>query len=183
MALKATIYKVELQISDMDRHYYATHALTLAMHPSETEQRLMARVLAFALHADERLEFGKGLSDDQEPDLWRKDYGGDIEQWIELGQPEEARIRKACGRAGQVVVVNYAGRSAELWWEKAGGALARNKNLTVIDLPVDAVEALAAQSDRGMRLQCLIQDGEMQLINGDTSIAVRPATRMAASAH
>jgi len=98
MALNATIYKAELQVSDMDRHYYATHTLTVARHPSETVERLMVRLLAFALYADERLEFGKGLSDGDEPALWRKAYSGDIEQWIELGQPDEARIRKACGR-------------------------------------------------------------------------------------
>ena len=88
MAPNATIYKAEVQVSDMDRHYYATHALTLARHPSETEERLMVRLLAFMLHADERLEFGRGLSTEDEPDLWRKDYGGEIEQWIELGQPD-----------------------------------------------------------------------------------------------
>src|SRR5690348_18273606 len=102
MALNSTIYKVELQISDMDRHYYATHALTLARHPSETEERLMVRLLAFALHADDRLEFGKGLSDEDQPALWRRAYTDEIEQWIELGQPDEARIRKACGRARRV---------------------------------------------------------------------------------
>jgi uncharacterized protein YaeQ len=105
MAPKATIVKAELQVTDMDRHYYALHNLTLAQHPSETVERLMVRLLAFALHADERLEFGRGLSDEDEPALWRRDYTGDIEQWIEVGQPDESRIRKACGRAQQVVVV------------------------------------------------------------------------------
>jgi len=100
MAPKATIYKAELQVSDMDRQYYATHALMLAQHPSETVERLMVRLLAFALHADERLEFGRGLSTDDEPDLWRKSLTGEIEQWIELGQPDEQHIRKACGRVG-----------------------------------------------------------------------------------
>src|SRR5690242_20631572 len=134
MALNATIYKAELQVSDMDRHYYATHALTLARHPSETEERLMVRLLAFALHADERLEFGKGLSSEDEPDLWRKALSGEIEQWIDLGQPDEQRIRKACGRAREVIVVNYGGRASDVWWEKNAGALARSKNLVVLDV-------------------------------------------------
>ena len=181
MAPKATIYKAELQISDMDRHYYATHALTLAQHPSETDERLMVRLLAFALHADERLEFGRGLSTDDEPDLWRKSLTGDIEQWIELGQPDEQRIRKACGRARQVVVVSYSGRSADIWWDKIGAGLARSKNLTVIDIPATAVQALAALADRNMQLQCLIQDGHAQLMNDKASVTVEPTTRMAPS--
>ncbi len=106
MALNSTTYRIELSISDMDRGYYATHTLTLARHPSETDERLMVRLLVFALRADERLLFGKGLSSDDEPDLWRKDLTGDILEWIELGQPDEQRIRKACGRARQVVVVS-----------------------------------------------------------------------------
>ena len=150
MALNATIYKAELQVSDMDRHYYATHALTLARHPSETDERLMVRLLAFALHADERLEFGKGISSDDEPDLWRKDLTGEILQWIELGQPDEQRIRKACGRARQVVVVNYGGRASDIWWEKNAAQLARAKNLTVIDIPAPAVVELTALAERGM---------------------------------
>ena len=180
MALNATIYKAELQVSDMDRHYYATHALTLARHPSETEERLMVRLLAFALHADERLEFGKGLGSDDEPDLWRKDFGGDIEQWIELGQPDEARIRRACGCARQVVVVNYGGRSADLWWEKNRTALARSKNLCVIDVSA-ATDALAAMAERGMRLQCMIQDGHVQIFGnaGNEALGIEPAVRMA----
>ena len=133
MAPKATIYKAELQVSDMDRQYYATHALTLAQHPSETVERLLVRLLAFALHADERLEFGRGVSTDDEPDLWRKSLTGEIEQWIELGQPDEQHIRKACGRARQVVVISYSGRSSDVWWDKIAAGLARSKNLTVID--------------------------------------------------
>ena len=178
MALGSTIHKVELSISDMDRHYYATHELTLARHPSETEQRLMARLLAFMLYADERLEFGRGLSDDNEPALWRKAYTGEIECWIEVGQPDEARIRKACGRARQVVVLNYAGRSADIWWGKAATALARNRNLVVLAIDEADMQRLADLCDRGMRLQCLIQDGELQIIDGDTTLAIRPHTRM-----
>jgi len=182
MALNATIYKAELQVSDMDRNYYATHMLTLARHPSETEERLMVRLLAFMLHADERLEFGKGLSSDDEPDLWRKDLGGDIEQWIELGQPDEARIRKASGRAREVVVVTYGGRAADTWWERNASALARTRNLTVVDVSA-AVAALAGLAGRTMRLQCMIQDGQVQVFgNADTdAVSIDPLLRLAPS--
>ena len=179
MALNATIYKVELQVSDMDRHYYATHALTLARHPSETEERLMVRLLAFAMYADERLEFGKGISDEDEPALWRKAYTDEIELWIEVGQPDETRIRRACGRSRQVVVINYGGNVAEIWWNKVGASLSRNRNLTVLDLPAGTVAGLAALLQRGMRLQCLIQDGQLQLMNDTDAVAVDPLRRMA----
>lgn len=179
MALKATVRKIELQLSDMDRHYYATHALTLAQHPSETDARLMARVVAFALHAHERLEFGRGLSVDDEPDLWRRDLTGDIEQWIDLGQPDEARVRRACGRARNVLLVTYAGRSADIWWEKTGAALSRSKNLDVIDLPAAELDALAAWTGRGLELQCLIQDGRMQWIHGEESVEFEARVRLA----
>ncbi|MGC1548594.1 MAG: YaeQ family protein [Rhodanobacter sp.] len=178
MALNATIYKVELQISDMDRHYYATHALTLARHPSETEERLMVRLLAFALYADDRLEFGKGLSDEDEPALWRKAYTDEIELWIEVGQPDETRVRKACGRARQVSVINYGGRSADIWWDKAASTLSRSKNLTVLDIPEATVQQLTTLLNRGMRLQCLIQDGEIQLMDGETTVTIQPLARL-----
>ena len=178
MAINATIYKIELQISDMDRHYYATHALTLARHPSETDERMMVRVLAFALYADERLEFGKGLSVDDEPDLWRKERNGDIAHWIDLGHPDPARIRKACGRASQVIVINYGGRGADIWWDKSASDLKRSRNLSVIDIAVGAVDALAALAERGLRLQCLIQDGHVQIISGETVIGIDPQPRM-----
>jgi uncharacterized protein YaeQ len=179
MALKATIYKAELQVSDMDRHYYATHALTLAQHPSETDERLMARLFAFAVLADERLEFGRGLSSDDEPDLWRRDRDGTIAQWIELGHPDESRLRRASGRAGEVVVLNYGGRASDLWWDKNAAALARLKNLSVLYIGTDETTALSRLLARSMRLQCLIQDGEVQLLGETASVIVRPLRRSA----
>jgi len=178
MAPKATIYKAELQVTDLDRHYYASHALTLAQHPSETDTRLLVRLIAFALHADERLEFGRGLSDEDEPALWRRDYTGLIEQWIELGQPDESRLRKASGRAAQVVVVGYGGQAADTWWKRNAAVLGRIRNLTVMEL--DDVEVAAATEllGRGMRVTAMIQDGELQLMDADRSASLRPRLRM-----
>jgi len=178
MALAATTYKVELSISDIDRGYYAAHEFTLARHPSETEERLMVRLLAFALYADERLQFGKGINSDDEPDLWRKDLTGEIVDWIELGNPDQQRIRKASGRARHVIVVNYGGRSSAIWWEKNNTALARAKNLTVIDIPQGAVQALAALAERTMRLQCMIQDRQVQIFGSNAEVTIEPAVRM-----
>jgi uncharacterized protein YaeQ len=177
MAPKSTIHKAQLQVSDMDRHHYGSHALVLAQHPSETDERVMLRLLAFALHADERLEFGRGLSTDDEPDLWRKDLTGTIEQWIELGLPDESRLRKACGRAREVVLLTYGGRAADLWWEKNAPALERCRNLVVLDIPPDASKALASRLARGMDLQAVIQDGVVQLIDGDVTLEIAPVAR------
>ena len=183
MALKATVVRAELQISDLDRHYYATHPLTLAQHPSETDERLVVRLLAFALYADERLEFGRGLSTDEDPDLWQRDYTGEIERWIDLGQPDESRVRKACGRAREVVVLNYGGRAADLWWEKNARALARHDNLVVLDLPDDQVQALAALYSRGLRWTVMVQDGEVSLLDAEgRELVVRPVLRTGTAA-
>lgn len=181
MSPKSTVYKVELQISDMDRHYYQAHTLTLALHPSETLDRMMVRVLAFGLNADEALSFGRGLSSDDEPDLWRRDPTGSIEQWIEVGQPDEQRIRRACGRARQVIIYNYSGRGAQIWWDKIGGALARSKNLTVVDLPAHACEEMARLAERTTRLQLMIQDGQIQLMNDAVTVQIDPVVRIAAT--
>ena len=179
MAPNATIIKAELQITDMDRHYYASHNLVLAQHPSETPERLMVRLLAFALHADERLEFGRGLSNEDEAALCRRDDTGDIVQWIDVGLPDESRIRKACARARQVIVVTYGGRAADLWWSKNAAGLSRFKNLSVIDLDDDGVDAVTTLFDRGMRLTAMIQDGELQLMSSEANVALRPTVRMA----
>jgi uncharacterized protein YaeQ len=168
MALKATIFKADLQIADMDRHYYQEHALTLARHPSETDERMMVRLLAFARHASAALVFGKGLSDAEEPDLWAKDLTGAIDLWIEVGQPDEKRILKACGRAAQVVVYSYSSTS-HIWWNQIGSRVARARNLTVINIAAHSSEALTRFAQRNMQLQCTIQDGQIWLTaNGQT---------------
>lgn len=179
MALTATIFKADLTISDMDRGYYATHALVLARHPSETDERMMARLLAFALNADEALEFGKGLSSEDEPALWRKDLTGIIELWIDVGLPDEKAIRKACGRAAQVRLYTY-GRGATKWWQDNGTALARPDNLTVYDLPAAATQALALIAQRTMQLQCTIQDGTAWVTDGARTVEIAPVVLSAA---
>lgn len=174
MALKATIFKAELQIADMDRHYYGDHALTIARHPSETDERMMVRVLAFALHAHEALSFGKGLSTDDEPDLWQKDLTGAIDLWIDVGQPDEKRILKACGRAAQVVVYSYSSNSG-IWWNQAGSKLDRARNLSVMNIPSATSLELAKLAQRTMQLHCTIQDGQVWLSGGDQTVQIELA--------
>lgn len=174
MALKATIHKFELQVADMDRGHYDTHALTIARHPSETVERMMIRVLAFAMTAHERLQFGGGVSTADEPDLWRRDLTGAIEEWIELGLPDPRRVRQACGRAGLVRVILYGGQKAGTWWEQERGGLERHRNLVVTRLLPDQTAALAALGERSGSLQCNIQDGEAWMMRGDETVHVTP---------
>ncbi|GJH07700.1 YaeQ family protein [Caballeronia novacaledonica] len=163
MALKSTIYKADLQVADMDRHYYGDHSLTIARHPSETDDRMMVRVAAFGLFADERLEFCKGLSDTDEPDLWQKDLTGQIQTWIEVGQPDERRISKASGRSDRVIVIAYAGRTADIWWNGVKGKVERLQNVTVWSLAEGCAEALGKLAARTMRLQLMVQDADVSL--------------------
>ena len=172
MALKSTIFKATLNIADLDRGYYAEHGLTLAQHPSETDERMMVRLLAFALFADERLEFGKGLSTTDEPALWLKEYSGEIRLWVEVGLPDERTLRKAAGRAAEVVLLAYGGRAADLWWAKEGPALARLANLRVLMLSADESAGLAALATRGMQLQCTIEDGQAWLTDGERTVQI-----------
>ena len=176
MALKATIFKADLQIADMDRRYYGDHTLTIARHPSETDERMMVRLLAFALHAHEALSFGRGLSTDDEPDLWQKDLTGSIDTWIDVGLPDEKRIRRACGRARQVFVYSYGGRGAELWWDQVNTKLGHARNLTVTSLPAVSTQALAKLALRNMRLQFTIQEGQIWISDKDLVVEIVPAT-------
>src|SRR3990167_3094465 len=173
MAIKATVFKAALQIADMDRHYYADHALTLARHPSETDERMIVRLLAFALYADELLAFGKGISSGEEPDLWRKDLTGAIERWIEVGLPDERAIRKACGRAARVVVISY-GRAANIWWNENRDKLQRLNNLTVLNLAGETTQALAALASRNMQLQCTLQENDIMITSDAGMIEIEP---------
>jgi len=174
MALKATIFKVDLSVADMDRNVYADFPLTLARHPSENDARMMVRLLAFMLFADERLEFGKGLSTDEEPDLWLKDLTGVIDLWINVGQPDERWLRKASGRAGKVVVFAYGDRVVDAWWEQSRSKLEKLSNLTVYRLGADDTQALAGLASRSMNLQCTIQEGEVLITGEGDPVRVEP---------
>jgi uncharacterized protein YaeQ len=180
MALKATIFKAELQVSDLDRAHFATHALTLARHPSETDERMMVRLLAFALNADDNLQFGRGLSTEDEADLVLADLTGAIDLWIEVGLPDEREIRKAAGRARAVKVYTYGGRGAALWWSQNEPALARLGNVQVIDIPEEVAGELAAWAERTMRVECTIQEGEVWLSRGEQTLHFVPRTLKAA---
>jgi uncharacterized protein YaeQ len=174
MAQKATIYKAELSISDMDRHYYETHNLTVAKHPSETDKRLMLRILAFALNAHEQLEFTRGISTDDEPDIWQKSLSGDLELWVELGLPSEKIVRQSCGKANKVIIYCYGGSTAEVWWEKIKKNTARFDNLQVTNFLNNDINLLGRQVRRSMELQVNIQNSDVMVSVGDSIVYVTP---------
>ncbi len=174
MALKATIFKVDLSVADMDRNVYEDFSLTLARHPSENDARMMVRLLAFMLFANEYLEFGKGLSTDEEPDLWLKDLTGAIDLWIVVGQPDERWLRKASGRAGKVVVFAYGDRVVDVWWEQCRDKLEKLSNLAVYRLSSDDTQALAGLASRSMNLQCTVQEGEVLITGEGDPVRVEP---------
>ena len=176
MAQKATIYKVELSVSDMDRHYYETHKLTIAKHPSETDERMMVRLLAFALNAHEQLEMTKGISTDDEPDIWQKSLSDELELWIALGLPSETVVRQSCAKAQKGVIYTYGGRTADVWWDKIQNSTSRFDNLQVISLSEQATSELAGLADRSMKLQVNIQDGDVMVSVGDQIVYVTPTT-------
>lgn len=173
MAIKATVHKAALQIADMDRNYYADHALTLARHPSETDERMMVRLLAFALYAEEYLTFAQAMTADDEPDLWLKDMTGAIKLWINVGLPDERILRKASGRSEQMVLIVY-GRPADIWWRDNQAKLQRLNNLTVLKLaPADTL-ALAAWAARNMSIQCSIQENHLLLTCDKGMLEIHP---------
>lgn len=174
MALKSTIFKAEVQVADMDRHHYDTHILTIARHPSETDERMMVRILAFALYADEALAFGRGLSDEDEPALCKKDLTGVIDLWIDVGLQDEKLMRKACGRSGDVVLLTYGGTSADIWWEKNRSKLERLDNLTVLNLALPESKALAKIVSRSMVVQVAIQEGAVLFTGEEQAIDLHP---------
>lgn len=173
MAQKATIYKVELSVTDMDRPYYETHKLTVAKHPSETDERLMLRILAFALNAHEQLEMTKGLSTDDEPDIWRKSLSGELELWVALGLPGEKVIRQSCGKASEVIIYSY-GRTAEMWWDKIKNSTTRFDNLQVANFTEKDTSELGKLARRAMKLQVNIQDGDVMVSVDDSIVYVTP---------
>jgi len=169
MAISSTINKISLNIANMDSHYYGSHDLTVAQHPSETDFRFMIRLIAFMANAHEQLSFTKGIASDEEPDLWQKSLTDEIDLWIDLGQPDEKRIRKACGRAKQVIIYTYHEGKAKVWWQQQKEKCKRFNNLKLIHIHAEGVDAMKSRS---MQLQCTIQDGEMYLSDADSSISI-----------
>lgn len=174
MALPSIVHKVELSVADIDRSYYQTHPLTVVRHPSETEERMMIRVLAFALNADESLTFGKGLSTDDEPDLWQRDLTGTITRWIDVGWPDDKRLRRAAGRSPSVIVYTFGGAKAEMWWKKTAPLVSKVRGLQVRHLPQVQSSALAALAARTMRLNVTIEDGQSWVGDETTQVQVTP---------
>jgi len=174
MALKATIFKAELQIADMDRGYYNDLSLTLAQHPSETDERMMVRLLAFIIHADEQLQFTRGLSANDEPELWQKSLSDEIELWIDVGLPDEKRIKKACNRSKQVYLYTYGGRNVGPWWEQNKKQLARYSNLKIVNIAQEMTKSMAGLVQKTMNLQCTIQDGQIWLSDSTLSVEITP---------
>lgn len=172
MAINSTVFKLELQIADLDRHYYHDHSLTIARHPSETDERMMVRILAFACHASEQLVFGKGLSSEDEPDLWSKTLAGEVELWIDVGQADEKRVRRACGRSRQVFIYAYGGNIADNWWHQNQKRLKQLDKLVVYQVPEQSSKALVDLVQRTMQIQCTIQDGEMMFTDGEVTVSV-----------
>ena len=174
MAQKSTIYKVELSVSDMDRHYYETHKLTVAKHPSETDERMMVRLVAFSLNAHDQLELTKGLSTDDEPDIWRKSLSNELELWITLGLPSEKIVRQSCGKADEVIIYSFGGKTAEVWWDKIKGTTNRFDNLQVFNFSEADTSALESLASRTMKLQVNIQDGEVMVSAEDNVVYLTP---------
>jgi uncharacterized protein YaeQ len=178
MALKATIFQAQLQVADMDRHHYADHAVTLARHPSETDERMMVRLLAYALHVpvdgeNGTLEIAKGLWDPDEPELWHKDLTGQIVQWIDVGQPDDRRLMKASGRAERVTVLGYSA-SVPIWWSGIATKITRARNIAVWQIAASESQALAELAERSMQLQVTVQDGTVWISNGTRSVEITP---------
>ncbi len=178
MALKAIIYRASVSFSDLDRNVYSDHSLTIARHPSETEERMMVRLLAFVLNAPETndlgaLEFGKDLWEADEPALFRQDLTGLPMHWIDLGQPDEKRLVRACGRVRQVSVYSFSS-ATPTWWAGVAAKMARVSNLTVWQLPAEQTQALAALAGRSMDLQITLQEGVLFVGEGDRSVEITP---------
>ena len=180
MALKSTIFKAQLAVADIDHSYYADHQLTLARHPSENDERMMVRLAALALSAHElqntlggdgTLSFGAGLSNPDEPDVWLRDYTNRTRLWIEVGQPEEKPLMRACSKADAVQLFCFA-HSADIWWKSMENKVARLEKLQVFRIPSAASQELATLAERSMQIQATIQEGSLMLSNDKGSVEI-----------
>ncbi len=181
MALSATVFKVELGVSDVDHGYYADHPLTVARHPSETDERMVLRLLAFGLRAhrlgdgdgDGELAFGAGLSTPGVPDLRLADYTGRILEWINVGQPDERALGKAASQADQVLLFPFASGAAT-WWRAVGPKVAGLPNLSVVQIPHAPVQQLAQIVDRRVSAQVMVMEGQVTMTVGGVDVTFTP---------
>lgn len=170
MAMNSTIYRVAYSINQMDKSYFETFDLRVARHPSENEDRMMARLVAFGLWAEEGLTFTKGLCSDKEPEIWSHNYDGSIRCWIELGEPDVKRLTRACKHAEHVHVLVYGENSVDGWWTKVKPLLHRFKNLEIVRLDPACLEVLERQCTRRMDLSLFVSDGDATLNVGEEAI-------------
>ena len=175
MALKATVFKADLQVANLDQNQFGDYSLILAQHPSETIERVMIRLLAFALYASEDLRFGRGLSNEEDAAVWEIDPSGVTRLWIDVGLPDEARVKKACSRADRAVIITYGGRPSDMWWQQNANALTRYKNLSVIQLSPEDSTKLVEVAGRTMKLSWTIQEGMVYLDNASITPIVLSA--------
>ena len=175
MALKATVFKADLQVANLDQNQFGDYSLTLAQHPSETIERVMIRLLAIALYASEDLRFGRGLSNEEDAAVWEIDPSGVTRLWIDVGLPDEARVKKACSRADRAVIITYGGRPSDMWWQQNANALTRYKNLSVIQLSPEDSAKLVEAAGRTMKLSWTIQEGMVYLDNASITPIVLSA--------
>lgn len=172
MALKPTIYKVDLNLSDMDRNNYQQLKLTIAQHPSENLERMMVRLLVFGLNQDQDLSFSRGLSATDEPDLWITRPDGSVEHWLEVGQASTDRIRKGISKAEKVSLYAY-GSETDIWWEKSQAGFAGLPKVSVHRFHWEEVQALPAMVERTMELTLTISDGELYLASDSHQASLR----------
>lgn len=179
MALRSSIFKANISLANLNTQIYDDIALTLALHPSETEERMMYRILAYLFCLQERLEFTEGLNNPDLPDIWQKDFTGAIEHWVDLGFPDEKRIKKALGRSNKVSIFTYNHFKFKIWFEKVSSNLINNPKVFVYCFEDNQPGELLQLVERSMILNCVIEDEQIFLSNNTVraQINIKPAKK------
>lgn len=172
MALKATIFKAKVSLSNLNIHHYDDLTLTIARHPSENNLRMMVRILAYLMSAQEELSFTKGISSDSEPDIWKINHDGSIDHWIELGNLDERRIRQSCAKAKKVTIYTYQGNQSLSWFKTLENGLSRFENLDIINFTFPNDQSIEDFAERGMNISCTIEDSEIWLSADEDRICI-----------
>ncbi|MBF7073172.1 YaeQ family protein [Glaciecola sp. MH2013] len=172
MALKPTIFKFNIALADLDNHHYPNLQLTLAQHPSESQERMVARLLAFCIHShkdsDELMCFSKGLSDADEPAIWRKGYDEQIQEWIDVGEPSYDRLKKACRQANETFVYSFNTKS-DVWFRQTS-ALFSELALHILSFDWLQIKALANELERTPSWSITISEGTISVSTASAQI-------------